>query len=1156
MSDGVTRGSLGTPLRKALRAVRRRSRRPVVSVVIPCRDAEPYIEAAVRSVLNQSLREVEVIVVDDGSQDGSFEVVRGLAERDRRVRLVRGDGRGPGAARNRGVELAAGTYLAFVDADDVMLPGAIEAMVDSARRTRSDVVTGAYRRHSAIGSHRPKLTARVHARERLAVSAEQFPDLLDEPVLWNGLYRTSFWRSKVHPIPEDVNYEDQEPSLRAALRARSVDVLAVDVYSWRLPEDRATRSQSKSSLADLEDRRTVLHRMRQILDEQHVSDTVRQHLLAVWLGRDLLMYAEKVPIAEPRFREELRAIGAELIAEVDAETWQTFPFWERITAWALSQDDPEVLDDVLATRWEETSAVPLELDAATGELRCVHPLLDRLHVPEPVRRVSPRDLHLVCTARKMRFADARTCALKAEVHLAGLDPRRTPLSLEITATAPDGTRGPVATTTSAKAGWADQVSNDPWRSYQRAGIRAKVELLDVPTQQIHVRTQLGGHLLEAVVPQPVTSLNYRVGPVEQGKQFSMSAADGGAAEFTAVDVSPFVLVKARPQGEEMELVVRCTDEERTLHDVEVVARRQGKSIRGAVNVEGRHLRIRLPLPPMPDGTLYRGERAYTVDVLVGGDQFPISWDRNAAAERGPALRAVPTRDGRVKVEKRAVRVTVDDVAVDASAACFSGRVDPSQRVPAMWLVSSGASVLMRTVPARSGRWAAELDLSDREVASGGYFVRWSASEQEEPEGWARAGRALRKGERYVEGPCRSVRLSPHRGGPLGVTLGAPLRAAERTRVGRRRLIAADPGPLRPGVFFESFNGKSGGDNPRALLDALRPRTDVPLWWSVVDGTVPVPPGATPVVVGSASWFEALRTARVLVTNNNFPHWFEKRAGQAILQTWHGTPIKRLLFDAPPAFTPLVYRRLMARQAKEWDVLLVQDEQAEHRLRSALLYEGPVRRGELLRNARLDQGPEARARVRSELGIPLHQPVVLYAPTWREKMRRADGEQALQSLVDAAALSDATSAHVMVRSHHMNGLRADGAGVTDASAYPHVEDLILASDVLVSDYSSIFYDYRLTGRPMIVHAPDLHWYQDVERGFYGSWPEDLDLPLSQDQNTLEALVAEALGRNEPGKAPVNKAEEALEWACRWVLDALHGPAGSHCAQQDDRKPTRD
>src|SRR5699024_11459574 len=109
----------------------------VVSVVIPCRDAEPYIEAAVRSVLNQSLREVEVIVVDDGSQDASFEVVRGLADRDRRVRLVRGEGRGPGAARHRGVGRAAGQYLAFVDADGAMLPQGRGTKAGVARPTRA-----------------------------------------------------------------------------------------------------------------------------------------------------------------------------------------------------------------------------------------------------------------------------------------------------------------------------------------------------------------------------------------------------------------------------------------------------------------------------------------------------------------------------------------------------------------------------------------------------------------------------------------------------------------------------------------------------------------------------------------------------------------------------------------------------------------------------------------------------------------------------------------------------------------------------------------------------------------------------------------------------------------------------------------------------------
>ena len=81
-----------------------------------------------------------------------------------------------------------------------------------------------------------------------------------------------------------------------------------------------------------------------------------------------------------------------------------------------------------------------------------------------------------------------------------------------------------------------------------------------------------------------------------------------------------------------------------------------------------------------------------------------------------------------------------------------------------------------------------------------------------------------------------------------------------------------------------------------------------MWWSVEDGTVPVPSRADAVVVGSEPWFRALRMARVIVTNDNLPSWFSKREGQHLLQTWHGTPIKRLLNDAAPGAVSLVYRR--------------------------------------------------------------------------------------------------------------------------------------------------------------------------------------------------------------------------------------------------------
>src|SRR5699024_9740146 len=363
---------------------------------------------------------------------------------------------------------------------------------------------------------------------------------------------------------------------------------------------------------------------------------------------------------------------------------------------------------------------------------------------------------------------------------------------------------------------------------------------------------------------------------------------------------------------------------------------------------------------------------------------------------------------------------------------------------------------------------------------------------------------------YHRGTARRAELRLGATGEVGFAIGPPLSRSERTRRGQRLLIESRPPELTAGIFFESFNGKSGGDSPAAILtDLVEHGLDVPAWWSVVDGTVPVPSGAQRVVAGSAEWFDVSRSASVLVSNNNFPHWFEKRPGQYFIQTWHGTPVKRLLFDAPEAFIPLTYRRLMRRQVPQWDLLLAQSESAAARLRSSTGYVGEVRIGEYPRNVRLLAGVEGAQSVRRELGLGGDERAVLYAPTWREPLRMGQHDQP-RILLDVEDRAMELDAVVLVRSHHMNRLTTFGGRVVDVSHYPHVEDLFLVSDALISDYSSIFYDFSLTGRPAVVYAPDLAWYRDVERGFYEPrWPEGTPWPLTTSFEDLVRVLRPAL-----------------------------------------------
>src|SRR5699024_8211144 len=207
-----------------------------LSVVIPAFNASDHIEACLRSVLCQKGVSLEIIVVDDGSTDDTVEKVNRCVDGDDRVTLLTGDNEGPALARNRGVGAARGTYIAFVDADDEVLSGAYSSMIDSLERTRSDIATGSYIRIGKFGRSRPKVTARVHARQRLAVRLDDMPELLEEPVLWNKIYRRDFWNRHVGEMWGFPNYEDQEPVYRALVGAAAIDVLTEDVYEWRLAD--------------------------------------------------------------------------------------------------------------------------------------------------------------------------------------------------------------------------------------------------------------------------------------------------------------------------------------------------------------------------------------------------------------------------------------------------------------------------------------------------------------------------------------------------------------------------------------------------------------------------------------------------------------------------------------------------------------------------------------------------------------------------------------------------------------------------------------------------------------------------------------------------------------------------------------------------------
>jgi CDP-glycerol glycerophosphotransferase len=339
---------------------------------------------------------------------------------------------------------------------------------------------------------------------------------------------------------------------------------------------------------------------------------------------------------------------------------------------------------------------------------------------------------------------------------------------------------------------------------------------------------------------------------------------------------------------------------------------------------------------------------------------------------------------------------------------------------------------------------------------------------------------------------------------VAVDFSAPLTDTEvgssnqaRLRSGYRRAgRAADNA-----IFFESYYGQNVSSNPRGIDRAVeRMLPAIARYWSVVDGSVEVPPGATAIVEGSEAWWRARAGSRALVVNDWLRKRFRRRTGQTVLQTWHGTPLKQLALDRPG----VRLRAALAtrRERAQWDIMLAQNPFSADVFRSAYAFRGPIWQEGYPRDDILTTGDGAD--VRRRLGIAPGTKVVLYAPTWRD-----DRPGKVDHLDSARFAQDLGPDYVtLIRGHSRSmlpGAEVVADGVLDVTSYPDISELFLIADVLVTDYSSVMFDFSVTGKPMYFFTPDLTHYRDDLRGFYFDLLEVAPGPVLTDAGELAKRI---------------------------------------------------
>ncbi|WP_210439686.1 glycosyltransferase family 2 protein [Nocardioides xinjiangensis] len=372
------------------------SRGPLVGVVIPAYGVERWLDECLGSLVAQTHRRWEAVIVDDGSTDRTGEKADAWAARDHRISVVHQANAGLGAARNTGAAHVRGDYLAFVDSDDLLQPTALRTLVDSLEASGSDFATASALHWLSKDDSdldgpltEPRWLRRLHTPPMRSARIEQRPELLGDIFAWNKLFRRSWWDEQAMSWPEGVRYEDQPTTTRAFLEG-TFDVLGETTYLWRIREGSIT--QTRATVQDLADRWETKRRSLASV-RAHGSVEVEEIFLDRVLAGDLWRYFQLVPGCSTQWWRLLRSGVLELWGQRSLVHSGLLPV-HRLAGWLVEQD--RRADVAALMEWVATldGPAPRVQDVATGtwRLSVPHAVLDDTTVDPAALRLRDHEV--------------------------------------------------------------------------------------------------------------------------------------------------------------------------------------------------------------------------------------------------------------------------------------------------------------------------------------------------------------------------------------------------------------------------------------------------------------------------------------------------------------------------------------------------------------------------------------------------------------------------------------------------------------------------------------------------------------------------------------------------------------------------------------------
>ncbi|MBC6388011.1 glycosyltransferase [Lactobacillus kunkeei] len=1132
---------------------------PYLSVIVACYNVQDYIEKCLSSIANTNfpMESLEVLMIDDGSTDNTSKIIDEFANKYDSFRALHKENGGVSNTRNYGMKHARGKYIAFVDGDDIVPANAYPSMAFKARQNDSDLVVGFVKRFDKNRYENSYLHSFAVKDDYDKTHITTNHDLMYDTTSWNKLYKRSFLLDNSIKFIEGIIYEDIPFTMEVHLKSRKTSVIEDNVYEWRWRESSDSITQTRSALSNFESRLSALRRTLQIIKDNgfNEDDSFVQDFKYKALFLDLFIFTESLGDNSSDYIYQAQEMVYKFLRDWnlwDSEIFNHLPVKQQILYSAIRCNDVDMINDIsyrkqigefrhsiggsnyrlVSPELHDKNGLVANANLNDNNSRFIQKIKD-----VEVTNVDNGDLNIQGAFKinklhlvKQTFGSGNKNEL-IQASLINVKNKKT-TKVQIKRIESPFIRRTLKP--NAKFNNAD---------YEiKFNMKKAIDTLGVGTWKVQVKDTVDNHIMvKDFISEPIEKLTQKsILPFEYNGVKIIT-------RFNSVDSLVFEVIDLNSDNDRRPVVSYPTvsdDKQILTFDVNnmdvsgynaVLMSGNGEKIHSidqsknsfSFNIQDLNTKARnheLKLIILDNFTL--AEMNYSFSSNKINQQINL--------KNGDALSMFYGDTNNMQLVLEEAPFVAQKVTVDANNILHvSSKLNKSIDVNGVLMSQTHVELISADKATRK-----VLNPKDNHFQINGdvFTFDFNLTSDDMDQLDLLEGDYQFKVYLQVDGKAHTYRIKyskkckikttelpfngkskifysvkKDKGMNLIFKVVQPFFGVIDSKKGLRsisysvlyplmRLL-----PLRNVMVFDAYWSSKFDSNEKLMYEYVEQNhPEIKPVWIFNNIETKITGDGEKVRVNTFKYWYYLAVARYIIQNTNMPNRYAKRKGQIEVETLHGTFLKHMGFDEPHfRFAPNKVQNRFAKRNRRWDYLVVPSDYMEKTAKHAFNYGQKVIKSGFPRNDELyaNNNTDYINSIKNKLGIPLNKRVILYAPTYRADAGfefKLDLDKMQEKLADGYVL--------LVRLHyfvaHSNSFYSNPGFVYDVSDYENINDLYLISDAMITDYSSVMFDYAHLKRPMIFYAYDADWYLDEEnRGVYLDYYKQMPGPIVKTEDEL-------------------------------------------------------